>query len=259
MGDLGRDSYGQPEEDRLPWLEPVDEQPVEEGVSPGRLIAGLVVALIALGLVVGGVYWLKQRASAPQIAAAGDSGVIAPPTTPYKVKPAEPGGMKVAGQGDSSYAASAGAEVNGQIDLHATPETPIARTAPAKVAATPPPAAAPVAAPPAPKTPAPQVAAKVPAPAPAAAPKKVVASAPSAPAAGGTQVQLGAFGSEAKANAAWKSLSGRFSALSGLSQSVVSAEVNGKTVYRLRAAAGGKASEICAKLKVAGEACAVIG
>ena len=65
MSDLGRDAGGLADEDRLPWLEPVEDEHADEGVSVGRLIAGLVVALVALGLVVGGVYWLKQRAGGP--------------------------------------------------------------------------------------------------------------------------------------------------------------------------------------------------
>jgi hypothetical protein len=79
-----------------------------------------------------------------------------------------------------------------------------------------------------------------------------------APAAGGT-IQLGALPSEAAANSAWKSLSGRYAYLASLSHMVVKAEVNGKTYYRLRASAGGQASSVCAKLKVAGEACSVVG
>lgn len=291
MSDSERGMIDEPEEDRLPWLEPVEEQPLDEGVSAGRLIAGLLVALIALGLVVGGVYWLKQRASAPQVASADSSDTIAAPPAPYKVKPSEPGGLQVKGQGDSAYAASEGSEVNGQIDLTATPEAPVTKAKPVPVAvptapppvevakASPPlavPPAKPVAKPvevakatPAPKPVAPvtkpiQVA-KAPAPKPATTPKPVAAPAEVAtesetPVAGGhgTLIQLGAFATEGKANAAWKSLSGRVSALSGLSPTVTSAQVGGRTVYRLRSVAGGKASQVCAKLKVAGETCIVV-
>lgn len=264
MSDLGRerdhDRFGEPDEDRLPWLEPVEEQPAEQGVSAARLIVALVVALVALGLVVGGVYWLKQRANGEQQVASAEGTTIPAPADSYKVKPDEPGGMQVAGKGDSSYAASEGAEVNGQIDLSATPEAPVARPAPAAKA----PAAAPAPATPAPATPAkapPAVAEKkpvTPAPKPAApAPAPVRQAA--TPAAGGSQVQLGAFDSRAKADGAWKAMSGRFAVLSGLTPSIVAADVKGRTFYRLRVPAGAKAGEICAKLKVAGESCAVIG
>jgi hypothetical protein len=93
-------------------------------------------------------------------------------------------------------------------------------------------------------------------PTPAAAPTTTPTP---APASGGSGViQLGALDSAATANKAWGSLSSRFNFLSGLDHSVQVAQVNGKTYYRLRANAGGDASKICAKLKVAGEACTVV-
>lgn len=250
MSDYGREGFGAADEDRLPWLEPVDEEPVDDGISAGRLIAGLVVALVVLGLVVGGIYWLKQRATG------GGDGLpteIAAAPGPYKVRPSEPGGMQPKGQGDSSYATSEGADVNGQIDLSATPETPIAKQPAA-------PAPAPVPAPAPAQTASAPVA--TPAAAPVAAPAVPAARAPTATAAaaaGGGNVQLGAFSSQAKAESAWKSLSARVTALAPLAHSVTPSEANGKTVYRLRAAAGGQASAVCAKLKVAGETCLVVG
>ncbi len=284
MSDLGRSVGGTADEDRLPWLEPVEEERSEEGVSAARLIAGLLVALIALGLVIGGVYWLKQRAGGPGTAA-GDPTLIAAQPGAYKVKPTEPGGMDVKGQGDSSYATSEGADPNAKIDLSAVPEAPMgkdgkpvaaapaaapaAQPAPTKSAPVakatqapaPTPASAPIVAKPAPVAAKPAPVATKPAPAKVEAPKaeQPKAEASTVPTSGGTQVQLGAFSSEAKANDAWKSLSGRFSYLAALSKSIVAATSNGKTVYRLRASAGGQASSICSKLKVAGEACVVVG
>ncbi|WP_419827935.1 SPOR domain-containing protein [Sphingomonas sp.] len=269
MSDVGRDGLGAADEERLPWLEPVDEEPVEEGVSVGRLIAGLVVALIVLGLVVGGIYWLRQRAVGGD--GTGLPTEIAAQPGPYKVKPAEPGGMRPQGQGDSSYAASEGADVNGQIDLAATPETPIEKRKPvAPTPPVPPPAQVAKAPVPAPAAkPATQVAQAQPAPAKPATPAPVAAPKPTANAPtetaattggrSGSQVQLGAFSSQAKAEAAWKSLSGRFATLAPLPHSVAASEVNGKTVYRLRAVAGGQAGTVCAKLKVSGDTCLVVG
>jgi len=260
MSDFGRGSAA--EEDRLPWLEPVEEEGADEGVSAGRLIAGLVVALIVLGFIVGGVYWLKQRAGGPGTSAA-DPTLIAAAPGPYKVKPADAGGMQVKGQGDSSYAASEGADPNAKIDLSAIPEAPVARAKSAE-AAKPAPTPAPAAAKPT------EVAAAKPAPVPVAAKPAPAAAKPApepakaetasaAPSSGGAQIQLGALDSQAKAEAAWKSLSGRYAYLSALPHSVVKADVGGKTYYRLRASAGGQASSVCSKLKVAGEACAVVG
>ncbi len=268
MSDVGRESGSVAEEDRLPWLEPVEDQTAEEGVPAGRLLAGLLVLLVALGLVVGGVYWLKQRVGGPGTASS-DPTLIAAQSGPYKVKPDQPGGMDVKGQGDSSYAASEGADPNAKIDLSATPEAPIAKPGAAPAAA---PASAP-AAKPAVEAKAPVQTAKASTPAPAKAPAPVKAPAPKAPAAApakeetasaapsghGGQLQLGAFSSEAKANAAWSSLSGRFAYLASLSKAVVPVQVGDKTMYRLRASAGGEASTICSKLKVAGETCVVVG
>jgi hypothetical protein len=269
MSDLGRSMGGTADEDRLPWLEPVEEERVDEGVSATRLISGLVVALVALGLVVGGVYWLKQRAGGPGTSAT-DPTLIAAQPGPYKVKPTEPGGMDVKGQGDSSYAASEGADPNAKIDLSAVPEAPIAKGKPAPAAAPAAPAPAPtkavevakatpapapVAVKPVPAKPAPVVA-KAETPKPKAEPAKTeTASAPSGP---GGSIQLGAFSSEAKANEAWKSLSGRFGYLGALNKAVSQVSSNGKTVYRLRASGAG-ASSVCSKLKVAGESCLVVG
>jgi cell division septation protein DedD len=274
MSDLGRGMGGTADEDRLPWLEPVEDEGGDEGVSAGRLVAGLVVALVALGLIVGGVYWLKQRADG-SAGNGADPTLIAAQPGAYKVKPTEPGGMDVKGQGDSSYAASEGADPDGKIDLSAIPEAPISRDTgkPAPQQATPAPVPAkPVEVAKATPAPAPVKTVPVPAakPAPVVAPKPEVAKAAppkpapvkeekaAAPSSGGGSIQLGAFSSEAKANEAWKSLSGRFGYLGALSKSVVPVTANGKTVYRLRAS-GGQGSAICSKLKIAGEACVVVG
>jgi hypothetical protein len=54
---------------------------------------------------------------------------------------------------------------------------------------------------------------------------------------------------------AWTSLASRFAYIAPMKHQVVSAEVGGSTVYRLRADAGAQAAGICAKLKAAGENC----
>ena len=70
-------------------------------------------------------------------------------------------------------------------------------------------------------------------------------------------VQLGAFSSSASAQRAWTSLKGRFAYLEPVNSTVVTAEVNGRTVYRLQAAAGSAsaAQSLCNRLRVAGENC----
>jgi cell division septation protein DedD len=270
MSDFARDRLDGADEDRLPWLEAVEEDDDDRGVGAGKLIAAVIVGLIALGLVVGGLFWLRDQGS-------GDTGgqgeLIAAPAGDYKEKPSEPGGMKVEGTGDIAYGASEGAEVTSSIDLSALPEAPIAGPNAVRTTDLPPSTAKPAAAP------AP-VPAKIPAPAPAPAgkaPAVAIAQAPAKPkplpvkpaavpepapvapeVAGGAAIQLGAFSSEAKANAAWKSLSGRFAFLSGLSSSVTPVTTDSGTLYRLRASAGSEASKLCARLKIAGESCVVV-
>ena len=205
------------DDDRLPWLEAVDEEDTDEGPSAGKLIAYVVV-----GLIVGGLFWMSGRDDA---GAEEDQMLIAAPEGDYKVKPVDPGGMKVDARDETALAASQGQTPDGRIDVAAVPETPM--TAQPKAAQ----------------------------PAPARTP--VPAAEPAAPAAGGATIQLGAFDSNAQANAAWKTLSGRFKYLEPLGHSVMTAEVGGRTFYRLRASGPG-ARDICRRLEVAGESCMVV-
>lgn len=264
MSDFSRDRFDGADEDRLPWLEAVEEEKDEGGVGWGRLIGAVVAGLVAIGLVIGGVFWLRERMGG----ASGSGELIAAPQGAYKEKPGEPGGMEVEGTGDVSYSASEGSDINSALDLTALPEAPVTG---ATVGTTDIPAST------ARKAPAPnpaQVASATPKPLPI--PAKPAAKAPSPPAApttkpiieyadasapaggGGAAIQLGAFSSEAKANAAWKSLSGRFGFLAGLSPSITPIKRGDATLYRLRVGAGAGASGICSKLKVAGESCALV-
>lgn len=214
------------EGERLPWLEAVEEDEAKEGPSMVKLIVAVLIGLAAIGGIIGGIFWLGNRDGQTTRSAE----TIKAPEGDYKVKPTAPGGMQVEGEGDTSYAASAGAEPKGNIDVNAVPEAPVTRTAP----------------------PAPQ-------PAPKAEPAKPAAPKPAAPApvASGPAIQLGAFSSNAVAESAWKSLSGRFKYLAPLTHSVVSAQVGGKTYYRLRAT-GPDAKSVCARLRVAGENCVAV-
>jgi hypothetical protein len=175
---------------------------------------------VALGAVLGGVYWWKHRAPAP-----GNGDLIAAQEGDYKVKPEDPGGLKVEGEGDASVAASGGnGGGNSQIAVTKLPEAPVAGTKATANAKT--------------------------------GPGSSVATTSGG---GGALVQLGAFPSEAAANSAWTRESKRFNYIANLGKSVEKAEVNGRTFYRLKVNAGsaGAAQELCGKLKVAGEACIV--
>lgn len=220
------------DDDRLPWLEAVDDDDDRDGPSAAKLIAFVVIGLVAIGLIVGGLFWMGNRTGAP---ADGEPELIAAPAGDYKIAPEAPGGMKVEGEGDTQFAASAGADPKGKIDTAALPETPVTKAPAAK---------------------APEPKAKASAPAPKAAPKQAAAE-PKAPAAAGATIQLGAFSSQASANNAWKALSTRFKYLEPLSHSVTTTESGGKTLYRLRAS-GPDARNLCGRLRVAGESCVAI-
>jgi SPOR domain len=216
------------EEDRLPWLEAVETDEEDEGVTGSKLVGFVLAGLLALGVLVGGIWWLRSQQQGPS----GDGTLIAAQEGDYKVKPDEPGGMKVEGQGDASFAASEGAEANGKVDLAAKPEAPVAVVKQNQV-----PAAKPA-------TPAAKPAVTAPLAAPATTP--LIAPAPS----GGGLVQFGAYGSQATAEEAWATLTGKNPTLARLSKSILPAAVGGKTLYRLRANAGSPAaaSALCAKV-----------
>lgn len=230
--------YDMRDEDRLPWLESVDDN-YREGPSPMRTLLFVLAGFAA----VAALLWLAYNFIGRGRSGGGTGELIAAQEGDYKVKPEAPGGMKVEGEGDTAFATSEGkGSGNGAIDLKATPEAPVAGTLaaavpnPKRAGNAIPPSGGKLAAPPAPVV-------------------RQVAVPGSA--SGGSLVQLGAFPTEAAANAAWSAASRRFGYIAGLGKEVQRAEVNGNTVYRLRVNAGsaGQAAEVCGKLKVAGEGC----
>lgn len=228
------------DDDRLPWLETVEED-YREGVSLGRMLLLALLLLAVIGAGAFGYYWYQKQKSL-----VGNGELIAAPEGDYKVKPDEPGGMKVDGEGDTVFATSQGNSGNSSIDVSALPEAPVDGK---KVADKAPTLAG-------------ERNAKVAIPssvtAPDAQPKRVPVIAPQATGSGAL-IQLGAFPDEGGANAAWARLSKRFSYLAPLGKSVERGEKDGKAVFRLRVNTGsnGQAKELCGKLKVAGESCYV--
>ncbi len=242
MTDYPRDSLNLEEEDRLPWLEPAEGVDDDEGVSPLKLLGFIIVGLFLLGAIVGGVYWVQHRSDAGP---AGEGTLIAAPKGDYKIAATEADAKKFAGEGDASFAASEGVERDGKIDPARVPEAPVT-SGPAPVRSTKTPAA----------KPATTLNAKV------ADETKASTAKTAAPVTGkgSAMIQLGAYGSQAVANDAWKRLSKRFDYLAALGTSVETAQVGGTTFYRLRALTGSvsQANLLCGKLKVAGESCLVV-
>ena len=273
MAERSGPSFASSTEDRLPWLEPVEDDAADYAVPRGRLAGGVILALVAIAVIVGGLFW--ARTPKQQVASTDEIALIPAPAGNYKSKPANPGGMKVAGQGDAVYQASQGADPNATIDTNATPETPVrpphgtqvataaSTKIPAATATPPATQAKPVTKPTVVATKPTVVAIKTAPPVKTAQTTKpatttvALPAATAKPAAGGGAIQLGAFSSQASAEAAWKSLSGRFASLGGLSKNIVAVPKGSSTVYRLRASGAG-AKDACGKLKVAGESCVVI-
>lgn len=230
----GHDGLGLAEEDRLPWLEAADGFDEDTEVSPVRLLIMVFGGLLLIGAVLGGLWWVQNGG------ARGKGELIIAEKGAYKTPPTSDGAKTFEGEGDASFSASEGAAPAGKVDPSRMPEEPTV-TAADRGAATKP-VKEPVGAKGANKAPA----------------KVAVASEPAL--AGGAMIQLGAFSSEGAAAKAWSSLSKRFAYLVEFDRVISPAKVGSETVYRLRVPAGtaANASNLCGKLRVAGENCVVV-
>lgn len=101
------------DEERLPWLESADDVDYDEGDGDsGRIVGFVIIGVLALALLIGGLYWFTHRGSAYQSA---DGSLIEASKTPYKVAPPNPGGKTFEGTGDSSFKVSEGAKPQGTV------------------------------------------------------------------------------------------------------------------------------------------------
>ncbi|HTU10365.1 MAG TPA: SPOR domain-containing protein [Allosphingosinicella sp.] len=234
------------DEDRLPWLEAVEEDGDRGGPSVAKLVAALFIGLIAIGVIVGGLYWLGNRGPA------GDGNdIITAERGDYKERPQNPGGMNLSGEGNTSVAASEGQQPRGTLDVNGVAEAPAAPGRPPAQGQQPGQPARPGQQAQGPAQPQ-QPARPAPAPQqPAQQPQRP------APAASGPAIQLGAFSTPAAANTAWRALAARFRYLAPLTHSVQAAQSGGRTVHRLRAS-GPDSANVCRRLQAAGEACAIV-
>lgn len=218
------------DEERLPWLESADDIDGEdEDSGNGRLIGFAVMGLVVLAALIGGIWYASNRTTGP---ANADGSLIEASREPYKVQPKDPGGKTFAGTGDSSFKVSEGEKPVANLAGSASPT-------PAAAAPSPAPASTPSAKPGAGAT---------------LAPKPTQAAAVS-----GVGVQVGAFSSNASAEAGWQKLVANHEALKGLSHRVIEGKADIGTVYRLQAVAGdlASASALCTKLQAGGLKCQV--
>ena len=216
------------DEERLPWLQEVEDEDAPRGLSAGKMLTALLIVLFAAAAVAGTFFWLGHR----EVSGNGPPQLIAAPSAPYKVKPPTEGGLDVAGESQTTFETSAGQNVSGQLDTSKLAETQEA----------PPP--------PRPKI-LPHNETKEP------VSKSSAPSAETADVANGSIVQLGAYKNTAQAERAWLALTSRFPQLSQSTKMVVPYSAGGSSGYRLRAAASSPASAkaLCDALQAGGEGC----
>jgi cell division septation protein DedD len=216
-----RSSY---DEGQLPWLQAVEDEDEPRGVSARKMLAALLVVLVAALLVAGSFFWLGRRGAG----VSGPPELIRAEPGPYKIKPPNPGGLDIAGESQTAFETSAGEDRDGQLDLSALPEEAVAK-----------PKEEPQRIPPnETKTP---VAPEQPPPPPAGG--------------SGSVIQLGAFANNAQAERAWTALSTRFPNISAMTKMIV--PFSGGIRLRAGAASPADAKQACQALKAAGENCFV--
>ena len=250
---------GHDEDDTPPWLAPAEPDGRGHTIVSGRSLNRWLLALAALLVgVVGLVYaMIAKPADDDQVYATADGEVplIRAPDAPFKIRPADPGGLDLEGGNQSAFEAAGGLDPGGELNFDALPEEPIDRS---QIGAPRP--AIPAPAEPVEAAPAPKPVAEAPKPDVKTAPKNETKE-PVPDTGGSFALQLGAFSSEAKANAAWKSFTGRYAYLADLGKSVIALERDGAKLYRLRAtgiASRAEADNLCGRLRAAGDQCSVV-
>jgi len=206
----------------LPWLAPVDDEDEPRGLSARKMLAALLVVLLAAAILTGTFFWLGRREPSGN----GPPELIKAPPGPYKVKPPNPGGLDITGESETAFETSAGEDKDSKLDLNKLPETPVVK--PVK------------------EQPKPVAQAEAKTPAATTTPPK-----PAGPL--GSVVQLGAFANQAQAERAWTALSTRFPVVAGLNKIVV--PFSGGIRLRGVAPSPADAKQVCQTLRAAGENC----
>ena len=210
----------------LPWLEAVDDEDEPRGVSARKMLAALGLVVLGVAIVAATMFWLGR-----QQGGSGPPQLIRAEPGPYKVRPDDPGGLDVAGDSGTAFATGAGEDSDAQLDLSnlkdAPPPAPPEEGEPKRI--------------------------------PPNETKEPVEPEPDAPAPGATAahvVQLGAYGSTAKAETAWRLLSTQFPEVAKLDKMNVS--YSGGVRLRAGASSPAEARAACAAVTAGGENCFVV-
>ena len=220
-------------DESLPWLESDEYQEKSGELDAARIIGLVAIILAVIGVGAGGMWWFAQRNANPEYIA--DGSIVEAPETPYKERPADPGGKEFEGTGSVASAVGEGQTREGTL-----------RDDPPETAAAPSISTLPVGEQP------------VAAPTPKPAPTQAAVDATPADT-GGVSVQVGAYRSTARAEAGWQTLQRQTTALDGVKRRIVKGEADIGTVYRLQALPGDLAAAraLCEALKADGVACQV--
>jgi hypothetical protein len=222
--DYGRDNASQltldDEDERLPWLESGDDEDDQPRADSGRLLGLALIALVALLVIIGVIWWLGHRSADSSVLAHGET--IEAPAGPYKTRPENPGGKEFAGTGDTSFKVGEGAITDSKL----------AATDPVK----------------------PSIDATQ-----GADDGKSALGADETASVSGVGVQVGAYTSKEQAQAGWSTLYASNEALHGYKYRIVQGRADIGNVYRLQAVTGDVASaeSLCVRLRAGGTACQV--
>lgn len=239
----GEDELDLSSEDSLPWLES-DEDEAAGGYDFTQFLGFGVILLALLGAMVGGIWFLTNRTG--DAATVADGSTIEAPEGPYKERPDDPGGKEFAGTGNVAPVVGEGQTREGVMADGAESGSGTTDGASRSVTDT-------------------------------AASTGSSGSSASETGGGGSTgdggatsgssatsgsvvgVQVGAYGSRARAEAGWQTLLGSSDALSGVRYRIVKGEADIGTVYRLQALASNRtaADQLCNALKADGLPCQV--
>ena len=106
--------------ERLPWLDADDDDSAE--AESGRILGLVVLGLLALGVIVGGIWWSTHRTTDPTLVA--DGSTISAPPGDYKEAPKAPGGKTFDGTGNTAFAVSEGQNRPAKLGETAAPLPP---------------------------------------------------------------------------------------------------------------------------------------
>ena len=213
------------EDDSLPWLES-DEDEDAGGFDYIQFLGFFVVLIGLLGAMVWGIWYLTNSSKDAEVVA--DGSTIEAPEGPYKVKPKNPGGKEFEGTGNVAPGVGEGQTTDGKV---ADTDADGAGSDSGEEGGSGQPSG------------------------------DSASNGASDTGASGSAVgvQVGAYGSEKRAEEGWVALSKMSSALDGVRYRIVKGQADIGTVYRVQALASDRAAatKLCAALKADGLQCQV--